>query len=290
MDPDTIDDALLPMLPPAWLDAIHAWAPTVLAALVFTTLLARLLLPLARRIEAYARASARTWDDAPARRLVEVLAWLAELASALLAWMPRIAMGPASSTATSRPRGPTAPPPLAVLALLVAVLATGCGGPPREVRVGLEQTAVGLDLADQRLAERIARRGAEARAQIRLEVAGGTIRGETPEATVDLGLARFEELLDPETLARAALRTAGLGALSVERVIDAWAAGARTQADFLGAAACAMASLLAVGDALTAAGVELPNELTDAVAFLAPLARGACDSTVPATATAGGAS
>lgn len=123
MDPTTID--ALP-LPPELLAEVHRWAPSVLAALLLTTLLVHALLPVARRIEMWARASAATWDDAPARRLVEVLAWLAEVTSALLAWVPRLAVGPASQSSSPRPRRPTIPPPTAALAV-VAVVVAGCG-------------------------------------------------------------------------------------------------------------------------------------------------------------------
>lgn len=165
---------------------------------------------------------------------------------------------------------------LAVAVVIAAIMANGCGGPPREVRVALEQAAVGLDLADEHLTARIVAAGEEARAQVRDEVRSGAIAGETPEATIAAGLARFEELMAPTTLARTVLRTARSSTLSVERVVDAWAAGSGDEASFIAAAACAAAALVDAANAVTAAGVEVPSELTSAIAFLAPLARGVC--------------
>ena len=85
-----IDD--LP-IPPDWLEAVHAWAPSVLAALVLTTALVHLALPVARAIERWAITTPVAWDDGPARRLVEALEWLASALSAVLAWLPRLAVG-----------------------------------------------------------------------------------------------------------------------------------------------------------------------------------------------------
>ncbi len=128
-----MDETQIP-LPPAWLEAAHQWAPYVVAALVLTTALVHLLLPIARAVERWAVTTPAAWDDGPARRLVEVLEWLAGLSQILLALVPRLAVGrPGASAKDAGPKPPAGgrPPPLPVLlALLVAVtssVASGCG-------------------------------------------------------------------------------------------------------------------------------------------------------------------
>ena len=147
---------------------------------------------------------------------------------------------------------------------------TACGGVPKPVRVGVEHLGDGINVADEAVAAEIARRGPEVHAQLRREVAEGAI------TDVEQGLARFEELMAPTTAARTALRAARAAAFTLERALDAWDAGSGPEATFLGAAACAVSALTRLGAVLEAAGVELPAELTDALAFLAGLAASAC--------------
>lgn len=120
------------MLPPAWLPHVQAWAPRLLAALLLTTALVHLLLPIARAVERWALTTPATWDDGPARRAVEVLEWAAGLSQLLLALVPRLAVGrPGAPAKDAGPKPGGRPPPLPVLlALLVAVtssVASGCG-------------------------------------------------------------------------------------------------------------------------------------------------------------------
>jgi hypothetical protein len=105
MDPTDID-AMLPMLPPEWLAELHRWAPTVLAALLLTTALVHASLPLARALHRWAGTTPARWDDAPAARLLAGLEWLAAATGAVLAWVPRLAIGPTRST---RPPSTQAP-------------------------------------------------------------------------------------------------------------------------------------------------------------------------------------
>lgn len=86
-------DDLIPLIPSAWLAAAHEYAPAVLGALAVTTVLVRLLLPLARQVETWAAASSARWDDEPARQAVAVLEWLAGASAALLAMVPRLTVG-----------------------------------------------------------------------------------------------------------------------------------------------------------------------------------------------------
>ena len=87
---DSIDP--LSLIPPEWVALAAPWAARAFVALLLTTALVRLLLPVARRVEVWAIASAVTWDDGPARKAVEVLEWMAA-ASAILAWVPRLTIG-----------------------------------------------------------------------------------------------------------------------------------------------------------------------------------------------------
>lgn len=128
-----MDETQIP-LPPAWLEAAHQWAPYVVAALVLTTALVHLLLPIARAVERWALTTPATWDDGPARRAVEILEWLAGLLRLLLTYVPRIALGGLRGSAPPKDAGPKPPggrpPPLPVLLALVMAassVASGCG-------------------------------------------------------------------------------------------------------------------------------------------------------------------
>lgn len=164
--------------------------------------------------------------------------------------------------------------PLAMLVALVisatAATTSACGGPPHAAYVGVEQAAEGLDQADIVLASEVQERGPEARAQVLREVAAGAIE------SIDAGLDRFEELLAPTTIARTVVRTARRAVRATEAALDAWAAGADEGQGFFASAACGVAALLEVAEAFDAAGVELPDELTGALAMIAGFAQGAC--------------
>lgn len=115
------------MLPPAWLPHVQAWAPRLLAALLLTTALVHLLLPIARAVERWALTTPATWDDGPARRAVEVLEWAAGLSQLLLALVPRLAVGrPGPKDASPKPPGGRPPPLPVLLALPLVLLAVGC--------------------------------------------------------------------------------------------------------------------------------------------------------------------
>lgn len=118
------------IIPPSWLAFAHEWAPHVIAALVLTTILAHALLPLARRFEAWARTTKTTVDDEGARRLVAVLEWLAAASSALLAFLPRLAIGRVADRDIKPDNVSriTLPPTLTLATLLVlGAIASGCG-------------------------------------------------------------------------------------------------------------------------------------------------------------------
>lgn len=126
---DSIDP--LTLLPPSWLVWLHQWGPTILAVLVVTTVLVRVALPLARRLEGYAIRSRATWDDGPARSLVLVLEWTAGITTVVLSLVPHLTIGPPKSgaeTGSARRR----PPPLPLLVLaLAALLVAGCSSGPQ---------------------------------------------------------------------------------------------------------------------------------------------------------------
>lgn len=164
---------------------------------------------------------------------------------------------------------------LALLAAL-ATLVFGCGGVPREARVALEETAGGLVVADEAIAAETTRKGEEARAQVRREVAEGTIQGSSREETIELGMARFDELMAPLRTAETALRVAREALRAVEQGLDAWAAGTDEGAGFFAAAACAVAALASVGAALLEAELELPDILAQGIGALSGFASGQC--------------
>lgn len=174
--------------------------------------------------------------------------------------------------------------PGAAIALLFAATAasvafgvSGCGGVPHEVRVGVEQLAVGVDRADVLLEARIETRGEEARRQVLAEQLEGMIE------TVEEGMARFDELLASEAAAVAVLETVRRKLLALEAALDAWDAGS-DEAGFLAALACALVALVELAAGLEAAGVDLPDELEQGLAFVRGLAAGTC----PEPTTAGG--
>ncbi len=125
-----MDETQIP-LPPAWLEAAHQWAPYVVAALALITLISHTLLPIAERFEAWAKTTPATWDDAAARRAVEILGWLVGASAFVWSLLPRLAVGrPGPKDAGPKPPAGGRPPPLPVLlVLLVAVTssASGCG-------------------------------------------------------------------------------------------------------------------------------------------------------------------
>jgi hypothetical protein len=135
-------------LPQPWIDAWATWAPYLLAALVVTTALVHLLLPVARIVERWARASAVTWDDAPARRLVEILTWLASLTALLISLIPRLAMGGMREDDPGpqpRRKRQTMREPVEVLVLAVlfaaAPILTACG--PSAIATQADLVAIG---------------------------------------------------------------------------------------------------------------------------------------------------
>ena len=81
------------LIPADWLATLHSWAPYVLGALAITTIAAHTLLPLARRVEEWARSTPATWDDGLAARAVIALEYAALASQALLAALPRLAVG-----------------------------------------------------------------------------------------------------------------------------------------------------------------------------------------------------
>jgi hypothetical protein len=175
---------------------------------------------------------------------------------------------------------------LAIVAAFFVLGLVGCGGPPREARVAVEQTAGGLNLADELVAEAVESRGEEKRAQVRAEVRAGrfdeqcALHEDGSDAyrtcLIEAGLDRFEELMEPTTTARTVLRTAGEALEAVELGLDAWAAGTDEGGSFIEAIACSIGSVAAVGRALEAADLEIPEALATGLQAIAGFASGAC--------------
>lgn len=160
----------------------------------------------------------------------------------------------------------------ALLALVIAAGAvplTACGGPPREAREATEALADAVDRADVLVAARLERRGAEVRADMLSEVARGAI------TSVEQGLAYLDEHLAPERAAVQALRVAKAALLTAEGALDAWDSSAAGDG-LLVPAACVVAALDDVADALDALGVEVPDAITSGATTIARFAGPLC--------------
>lgn len=167
---------------------------------------------------------------------------------------------------------------LAATGLLLALI-VACGGPPREVRVAIEQTAGGLVVADGIVADAVESRGEEMRLQVRSERRDGrfdegcaeTSGSARVDCLVEAGLERFEELMHPTNVARQVLRTmlsrdpetqrprGSLAAL--EAAADAWEAGTGDAVSFAQVAACVGVGLAEVVHALVDAELDVPDLL-----------------------------
>lgn len=147
------------------------------------------------------------------------------------------------------------------VACLVAVTCSGCGTVPRAARVTVAEYARAVNLADEAVARRIEAAGPEARAQVRGEIAARQVLGETPSETARLALERYDEIMRPLGTATIVVDSARRGALAFERALDAWDAHGNDQ-PFLTVAACAVAVLTQLGDALMAAEIEFPSSVS----------------------------
>lgn len=175
---------------------------------------------------------------------------------------------------------------LAIVAAFFLLALVGCGGPPREVRVAIEQTAGGLVIADELVADEVERRGEEMRAQVRQERRDGMIAGDDVETIVVASRARWEELMEPTTNARRVLRALvhrdeqtgrPTGALAtLEAAVDAWEAGTGDAVSFAQVAACAGVALADVVGVLEGAEIEVPELLTTGAGLLRGFAVAVC--------------
>ena len=174
---------------------------------------------------------------------------------------------------------------LAVVVALLLLAVAGCGGPPREARVALEQTAGGVNLVDDLLEDEVEEVGDELKAEVRrlvnageLEACAEPLAPEMRDACVTAGLSRFDELLAAHwtTGARRVNAALAKSLRAAELALDAWAAGVDDASGFLEAAACVVGSILEVVRALEAGGVDVPSELTGAVDSFGSLVIGIC--------------
>jgi hypothetical protein len=146
---------------------------------------------------------------------------------------------------------------------------SACGGVPRPLRLGVEQLAVGIDRADEITADYVRNRGEESRREVLERVVAGAV------ASIDAGMALFDDLMRPALDAVSVLVTARRALEGVEHGLDAWDAGAG-ESDFLAAAACGVVALADVVGAFESAGLELPDEIAEGVTLLSTYATLAC--------------
>jgi hypothetical protein len=268
-------DTLLALVPPSWLAAAHEWAPSVLLALTATTLAARLLLPLARRLELWCVGTSVAWDDGPARALVVALEWLSAASGWALAWMPRVTAGPPADGRPGpapRPRRDTRPvdrePPDsgAGLALLLvalaghAALSSGCGS--TAVRTHARAATIAIASTDVLGATVDAARGS---ALDRVEAAHPA-RGPERDAALDAEHARWLPAGSALDATREAL-------LVWARSIELAHLGAESDAELFSMLAPIASRVVLlysrVVDVLRGLGVEDAPQLPDAVQGLA---------------------
>lgn len=139
---------------------------------------------------------------------------------------------------------------IATLALLV-----GCGSPQSTARRVTYGVAVGVAEADR------------VSALAYTEAAEEALR-------VSSTLEEYRERMEPYDGLETALRTSKAALLTAESAIDVWDAGGEER--WLAAAGCLVAGLSNVVDAMAAAGVPVPVELTDAVTALRGIAEAIC--------------
>src|SRR5690606_17866625 len=153
----TMEPGLLEHLPPAWLALIHEWAPYALGVVVLTTAAAHLLLPLARKFEAWALTTSVEWDNRLASLVIVALGWIVATSATLLEWLPRFVMGPGDTKPTKVHRAgtliePSTPPPpappdppvggaglalvLVIVAAALSVASSGCSSGPQTAGTG----------------------------------------------------------------------------------------------------------------------------------------------------------
>jgi hypothetical protein len=141
---------------------------------------------------------------------------------------------------------------------LVVLLLVGCGGgPPPEVQSALSVSAHGLEAIDGVLAPRYD------------EAAAECYDGSETRAAYDACAEPWDIAADARRMVEHTLRAAQLSH-------DAWATGADDDGPFLVAAACLAAALTELAEALGAVGVDMPPDLSSALALVQPYATGVC--------------
>lgn len=116
------------MIPEAWRAWLALAAMYAFGAVALITLAAHTLLPIAKRIEQWAIASSVTWDNKPAAKAVEILAWIVGLTDLLWA-LPRFTVGrsgPAEKREERSKLNGARPPSDGALALALCVIAAAC--------------------------------------------------------------------------------------------------------------------------------------------------------------------
>lgn len=136
-------------------------------------------------------------------------------------------------------------------AILVALLVGSCGGPPREAFVALEAAGEAYNLADDIAAREVERAGEAHRAAILADEA---------ITTIEAALAEFDRRMEPFHVVDRTLSAVRQGLFTLEAALRAWQAG-EGSGDFFATVPCLFAAFVHLGDALTAAGVEVPEQV-----------------------------
>lgn len=134
-------EEILTLLPPEWLALWRTWAPVALAVILAVTGAAHVLLPIARRLQAWAKKTKNTVDDGIFRWLVVGLEWTSGGGSWLITHLPRLAAGDprdkepeADEDGAGRP-GAGGALALALVFLVASPVLAGCGPAAFELHV-----------------------------------------------------------------------------------------------------------------------------------------------------------
>lgn len=143
-----------------------------------------------------------------------------------------------------------------VLALIVMLPLCGCGGAPGIARRSVEVATVVLLDTDQRLAT---------------EYTDAARRALEHSAT----LVEYRGIMNGWDAAETAVRVTQTAILAADASLDAWDAGG--SARWVQLAACLVAALIHLRDALATIELRAPPELDSAIELARPFAIGACN-------------
>jgi hypothetical protein len=125
------------------------------------------------------------------------------------------------------------------VAMAIALVALGCGGPPPAAQRVLSATAVGVVQTDLQLAPRVRAAGQAC-------------------LSTSASWSEFDSCVAPWATAVAALRAVAQGLLALQSAHDAWVSGTDDGAIFLDSVPCIVDALARLARALEAASVPVP--------------------------------